>query len=365
MTKQSEPIVTHIVASDQSLTEEITFKEILLGINFWLRYLLSKWKLILLFMLLGGIANYIRVRNRPTLYAASSVFVLQESIDGGNDGAGNVFASMIGFGSDNDERGIFRGDNLLELYRSRFMIKSTLLRKNPDSAGYIVDRYIEIKGYKNKWKQDPALRQLNFFKKGDKKYKRIQDSVMSVFVNDIRDNMLNVSHVGRLSLFNVEVKSVNEDFSMLFNEQIVKNINDFYIQTKTQRSVETIKLLQHQVDSINTALRGAMHHVASSTDAMINVNPARQVLRLPSQTSQVKAEINRAMLNEIVRNLEISKMSLRRETPLIQILDGPVYPLLKLKPSILKAVAIGALAAALLTLLFYSLTLLYKTILNG
>ena len=364
MTKQSETVINDISTSDQSLTEEISFKEILLGIKFWLRYLLAKWKVILLFMLLGGVANYLRVRNRPTLYAASSIFVLQESIDGGNDGAGNIFASMIGIGGSGDGRGIFSGDNLLELYRSRFMIKSTLLRKIPDSSGYIIDRYMLIKGYKKQWKQDPVLRNLNFFKAGNKKYKRVQDSVISLFVNDVRDNMLNVSHVGRLSLFNVEVKSVNEDFSILFNEQIVKNINDFYIQTRTQRSVETIKLLQHQVDSINMALRGAMYRVASSTDAIINANPARQVLRLPSQTNQVHAETNRAMLNEIVRNLEFSKMSLRRETPLIQILDGPVYPLQKIKPGILKAIAIGGIAGGAMALVFFSLLLLYKTILK-
>lgn len=363
MTKPSKP-ESNDISNNQSLTEEISFKEILLALTSWLRYLRSKWRLILLCMFVGALVNYLRIRNRPTLYVASSVFVLQESVDGGNDASGNIFASMIGLGGGDNENGIFRGDNLLELYRSRFMIRSTLLRKIPDSAGYIVDRYIKIKNYKKLWQEDPVLSGLNFFKKGDKKYKRVQDSVMSMFVTDIRDNMLNVNHVGRLSLFNVEVKSVNEDFSVLFNEQIVKTINDFYIQTKTQRSKETIQLLQNQVDSINTALKGAMYRVASSTDAIINANPARQVLRLPSQTSQVNAETNRAMLNEIVRNLEISKMSLRRETPLIQILDGPVYPLQKLKPSIFKTLAIGSIGAGFLALFFYSLVLLYKTILK-
>ena len=47
----------------------------------------------------------------------------------------------------------------------------------------------------------------------------------------------------------------------------------------------------------------------------------------PSKLKQVEATINAELLKQLIANLEIAKMNLRKETPLIQILDSPRYPL--------------------------------------
>jgi hypothetical protein len=207
------------------------------------------------------------------------------------------------------------------------------------------------------------LKNINFFIKPNKRYVRIQDSLITLFVNDINNNYLSVNRVGRLSIFRVEVVSVNEEFSKLFNDQIVKNVNEFYIQTKIKRPTENLKQLQYQVDSIETALKnGATYKVASSTN--IKSNPARQVLRSLSQHGQIEVENRRAVLNELVKNLEVSKMSLRKETPLIQIIDEPEYPLNKIQVNKPKLIIEGVLIAGAIAIMYYSLLLLYKKILQ-
>jgi hypothetical protein len=353
----------HPAQASSPLTEEISFKEIVLAIGTWGRHILSNWKLILIAALAGGALSFIRANRLPLLYVASTTFVLQENA-GLTAGSQGGLASVLGF-SDNEGGSIFHGDNLLELYRSRFMIKNALLSKTPDSTDTFVDRYIKLNGLRSYWaKESPALNKVSFSVKGNKKYTRIQDSLLTSFIKDIRANYMNVDHVGRLSLFYVEVKSVDEDFSKAFNEQIVKTVNDFYIQTKTLRYTENIRLMKHQVDSMTMALNGAMYRVASSTDAVINGNPARQIMRLPSQRSQVQAENNRAMLNEMVRSLELSKMSLQKEAPLIQIVDGPVYPLEKKRESRAKAIITGAALGGILVMVVCSFLLLYKKIIE-
>jgi hypothetical protein len=346
------------------LTQEISFKEIVLGISSWIKYLFSKWKVILFLAIVSGIFNFIKANNKPLLYVSATNFVLQEDGNAGTGSQGGI-ASFFGFDNGSNGGSIFQGDNLLELYRSRLMIKNALLSKVPDSTDHFIDRYIKFNGLREFWKKEnPSLNKIDFFAKGNKRYTRIQDSLMTSFIDNIRANYLSVEHLGRLSLFRVEVRSIDEDFSKLFNEQIVKTVNDFYIQTKIFRSAENIKLIQHQVDSINIALNGAMYRVASSTDVTINANPARQVLHLPSQRSQVQAENNRAMLNELVRNLELTKMALRKETPLIQIIDGPVFPLEKRRDSRAHAIGIGASIGAMLAIVAYSLLLLYHKIIE-
>lgn len=62
--------------------------------------------------------------------------------------------------------------------------------------------------------------------------------------------------------------------------------------------------------------------VAASADANPNPNLGRQTLRVPSQRKQGDVQINQAILAQLVQNLEIAKMSLRTETPLIQVIDS-------------------------------------------
>jgi uncharacterized protein involved in exopolysaccharide biosynthesis len=66
----------------------------------------------------------------------------------------------------------------------------------------------------------------------------------------------------------------------------------------------------------------------------------------------------------LVKNLEISKVSLRKETPLIQVIDKPVYPLIKKRISALKGVVISAFAGMGLTILILALGKMYEKIMR-
>lgn len=76
---------------------------------------------------------------------------------------------------------------------------------------------------------------------------------------------------------------------------------------------------------------------------------SRRVLQVPSQRRQVDVQANQAILTELVKNLEVAKVSLRKETPLIQIIDGPVLPLEKERFGRLKGLILGGLIGGLLS----------------
>ena len=116
---------------------------------------------------------------------------------------------------------------------------------------------------------------------------------------------------------------------------MVKEVSDFYVETKTKKTNTSLEVLQHQTDSVRRALNSALMNVAVSGDATPNLNLARQILRVPSQQKQVDVQANQAILLELVRNLETTKMLLMKETPLIQIIDRPILPLIKNKPDML------------------------------
>ena len=60
--------------------------------------------------------------------------------------------------------------------------------------------------------------------------------------------------------------------------------------------------------------------------------------------------------------LELSKVTLRKETPLIQVIDRPILPLEKDKVSKLKSLILGGFLAGFLTVLYLVFSSLYKKI---
>jgi hypothetical protein len=209
----------------------------------------------------------------------------------------------------NNNGGLFQEDNITELYTSRKMIEKTLLSNVSINGNnqLLIDYYISINKLKDKWKSHPELLNLDF--RNAEKFKRLRDSLIGVVVQDIRMNHLTVAKSDKkLNIIEVNVASQDEYFAKAFNDQIVNNVNDFYIQTKIKKSQQSINILQHKTDSVRAVMNGAIYKGAAAADATPNLNPTRQVQRVvPAQQSQFTVETNKAVLGELIKNLELSK----------------------------------------------------------
>ncbi|EDM37192.1 hypothetical protein PBAL39_05318 [Pedobacter sp. BAL39] len=311
-------------------SDEISVKEMGIKLKQLQVYLRSKWLLICSVGIIGGVLGGAYAWIKKPAYSAITTFVLEEGgASGGGLGPLSGLASMAGFDVNGGGGGIFQGDNILELYKSRRMIKKTLLT-SVDHNGkkeLLIDHYLMFNGIREKWDKNPKLKGLSFSNPNN--FGRIQDSILNSITFDINKNYLNVvKPEKKLNIIRAEVKGPDEFFSKEFNDQIVKNVSDFYVQTKTKKSLDNIAILQTKTDSVRNVMNGAIYTAAAISDATPNLNPTRQVQRIaPVQKSQFNAETNKAVLGELVKNLELSKMSLLKETPLIQVIDSPVYPL--------------------------------------
>jgi hypothetical protein len=156
----------------------------------------------------------------------------------------------------------------------------------------------------------------------------------------------------KLSIITVNVTSENELFSKYFTEMLVKNVSDFYIDTKTKKSSRNVNILQRQTDSVRRELNSAISGAASTSDVNPNPNPSLQIIRVPSMRKQVDVQANTAILTELVKNLELSKVSLRRETPLVQVIDRPILPLEKQRFGKFKGILFGGFIFGFITALF-------------
>jgi hypothetical protein len=349
----------------QQSSDEISLKDIILTINAGLRFVLSNWLKIALLGILGAVMGVFYAYTRKAEYVAKTSFVLEES-GGGGLGQYAGLASVVGIdiGGGGGSNGIFQGDNLMELYKSRSIIEKTLLTEYPEAKNkLVIDKYIEINKLRDQWAKNEKLKNIQFNIPAGQQFSRLQDSIINEMVININKNYLSISRPDtKLSIIMVKVTSTDESFAKCFNELIVKNVNNFYVQTKTKKTLQNLAIFQHQTDSIRSALNGALAGVATALDANPNVNTARQILRVPSQKKQIDAEANKAILTQLVQNLELTKVSLRKETPLIQVIDEPVYPLERAKLGRLKAGFIGGFVAAFLTVFVLFINKIYKKI---
>ena len=335
--------------------DEITLKELLLKAKEWYTYLLSQWKTIVLAGIIGALLGLGYSFTKKPIYTASLTYALEDGKAAGG-GLGSL-ASSFGFdiGGAGGNSGAFSGANLMELFKSRAMVEQTLLapvRQNNKSIS-LAEMYIQDKKWREKWEEKPALKNITFLPNSDRaKFTRLQDSIFGVIYNDLSKNALTVDQKDKkVAIGTITLKGTNEYFAQQFTLALTKTVTDFYIETKSKRAKENMDILVRQTDSIRGELNGAITGVAVANDNTFGLNPALNVKRVPSARRQVDVQANTAILTELVKQAELAKVTLRKETPLIQVIDQPILPLPKEKFGKVKGILLGGILAGFLTVL--------------
>ena len=344
--------------------DEISLKELIQKIQEWIAYLKTQWKLIISIAALGGVLGLVYASFQKPTYLAKTTFVLEEDKSGGGGLGGAMgLASSFGFDLGGGGGGLFTSSNIIELMKSRFVVEKTLLNSVQIASKEIslADYYIQINELKEGWAKKPALAKVSFPVNADRtKFSLEQDSILQTISEEVtKENLVIIQKDKKVSIISLTVKTENELFSKLFCEQLLKETSDFYIETKSKKSRLNVDILQHQADSIRAELNGAITGVATASDNVYNLNPAFNVKRTPSTRRQVDVQANTAILTQLVAQLELSKVSLRKETPLVQLIDRPILPLEKEKIGRLNSLILGGFLAGFLTMLYLIFGRLY------
>ncbi len=346
--------------------EEISLKESLLLIKKWFIHLTTKWLIITMTTILGaGIGFYVAYSKLPN-YTATLSFALED--DKGSGGAlSGAFglASTLGIDLGTSAGGAFSGANFLELMKSRTLIEKALL--NPvvvnNKTISIADYYIEFSKLTKKFEQIPKLKNISFKPLADRAtFSVTQDSILASLYGSLLNTVSVTQKDKKVSFFYIEVKTTNDFFSKAFCESIAKSASEYYVDIKSKKAQMNVSILQKQVDSIRFELNAAISGVAAATDNTYNLNPAVNIKRVPSAKRQVDVQANTAILSQLVANLEIAKVTLLKETPLIQVIDRPIMPLKIEKIGRLKSLVIGGLIGGFLSVIFLIGARFFKTI---
>jgi uncharacterized protein involved in exopolysaccharide biosynthesis len=356
--------MTNLTDEQQQIdNDEISLKELIQKIQEWIAYLKTQWKIIIGIAALGGIIGFVYASFQKPSYLATTTFVLEEDKGGGGIGGAMGLASSFGFDLGSGGGGLFTSSNIIELMKSRLVVEKTLLNsvQVADKEISLADYYIQINELKEGWSKKPRLVNINFPVNADRtKFSLEQDSILQTISKDLtKENLTITQKDKKVSIISLTVKTESELFSKFFCEQLLKETSDFYIETKSKKSRLNVDILQRQADSIRAELNSAITGVATASDNVYNLNPALNVKRTPSTRRQVDVQANTAILTQLVAQLELSKVSLRKETPLVQLIDRPILPLEKEKLGRLKSLILGGFLAGFLTVLYLVFGKLY------
>ncbi|GAA0533744.1 GumC domain-containing protein [Chitinophaga japonensis] len=346
--------------------DDTSLKHFILKTVEWIKYLWRKRLWLILAGVIGAVLGLFFSLATAPKYKATLSFVLEDSDSnplGAYAGIASQFGINLGIGGSS---GIFSGDNILEFLKSKLMIEKTLLlpvqvngRKKT-----LADLYIEMNDLRKSWSRKKGLKNIHFpvsLKRG--KFSLQQDSILGVIHKDLlKENLTIVKPDKQLNFIVVECTTKNEVFSKNFVEKLVNEATIFYVKTKTQRSQSTIDRLQGKADSIEALLNQKTYSVASAQD--MNLNPARNLARVSTEVAARDKYVLQTIYAEVLKNLEISKMAMAQESPIIQIVDIPTLPLERKKLGILPGMLLGGFLGVFLLILGISSLQAYRKIIT-
>lgn len=323
---------------------EYNLRDLIILINKTIALLRSKalWISIgvVIFAIVGGVQAYYK----DIQYSGKVSFVLEDEKSTSANGLLG-FASQFGLDVSGGES-VFSAPNLIELMKSRSLVEKSLLTKVSYEGKFtsLADFFASIDGYRKAWDKNDILKRISFSDDQSRSSFGItKDSLLGVLYSRIVKNNLIVGQPDKkIGIIVVDVTSTNQLFSKFFAETLVNVVSDFYIEIKSKKAKSNLDILQYQADSIRSELNSGLSSVAIMGDNTFGLNPALNVKRVPTIKKQIDVQSSTAILNQIVQSLEMAKVTLRKETPLIQVIDKPILPLKKLKPSTMKNAIIYA-----------------------
>lgn len=318
-----------------------------------LKVIWSKKITLIIAGVIGGVIGLTYALSKPIKYKSNLTFIIDETGTSGGLGALSGIASSFGLGMADGNGGLYNNQiNLMNYLESRSIVESALLSKINNSEKTFADKFIETQEWNKNWDEDSILKKINF-NAPRSSFTLKQDSILFKIYQYVKDETFEVSKIDNDgSIISINTESLNEKFAKFFPEKLLAVVSSKYIETKTKKSQENVNLLKHQADSVRACLNNALLNAAQQTDDIFGLNPSLNTHRVGIAKERIDIQSSTLLLEQLIKNLELSKMQLKDRTPVIELIDRPIMPLEEIKTSKIKSILIGGFTTGFLTLLF-------------
>lgn len=114
--------------------------------------------------------------------------------------------------------------------------------------------------------------------------------------------------------------------------------------------------MQQKADSLLVLLNGKSYETAEAQ--VLNANPAMKTIGLPAKLAGRNELLIGTLYTEVVKNLESAKTMLMVQTPVIQIIDNPRLPLVRIIKGRLVSLVLGVFSLVIIVFGYLSIRFL-------
>jgi len=313
------------------MDNEIKFKDLLLKFVEYKSYIYKKKYIIFLVSSIFSLIGLFYVFFSDDSYNAELTFVVEADNGIPSSSALSGFANQFGIDFGNIEGSTFSNNNILQLLKSRVVVENALFQsaKVNGKDDLLIEHYININDLKDEWSDKKVLDGFSFAKNNKS---RIHDSISNVVWSQIIEEDLVIDLLDDdATIIKLSYNCVDEDFAIKFVNALIKEMSKMYVQNRTARANNTLSFLQNRADSVERELAIAEQNYALVKD--VNSRIIKASGRLKEIQLLRNVEVLQAMYTEIIKNLEISKVTLLNQIPIINIIDTPKAPILKTQKS--------------------------------
>lgn len=317
----------------------------------FLHYLLKRWWMLALAIIVGAGLGIVYYYAEKPKYEAVSTFILEEKSPGGMGLAGLASQFGLDIGALSSGGSIFAGDNILDILKSRKIVQKVLLSKvawdGNKSGESLADYFLDYSGWRKKWSSKVNLSTVNYKNIGSRdSLNLLQDSVLNIIYNYLIEKSLDANRLNKKgTIIKVQITERDPLFAKLMTDRLVEEAAKLYLDIKTGTSMANVNRMQRRADSLLALLNNKSYSVAASQ--MLDINPGSRIATVPAEIANRDKTVIATLYVEVTKNLEATKMMLSQQTPIIQILDKPAWPLVDKKKKLRKLCLIGVLATLL------------------
>jgi uncharacterized protein involved in exopolysaccharide biosynthesis len=340
---------------------ELYFKDIVSKLLEYKVFLLKKKFSIIIFSFLSTLIGFAHYFISDAEYNAKLTFVVE------SDQAGNSFGTMSGiasqFGFDiggSADGGTFSQNNVIELLKSRGVIVRTLNQnaKVNNKKDLLINHYIEINRIMDKSSKSEKFEEFSI----NNSNSYVRDSISGVVWEEIIEKNLSIDLQSKeANIITLSYISLNQNFAKEFVSRLIDEMSKMYVSHQTAQTNNTLDFLQERADSVFKELEISEQEFAKVKD--INQRIVKASGRLKELQLMRRVEVLNAMYLEIVKNLELSKITLLNKTPIINIIDEPILPLKDNKMSKNASAFIGGFLGFFLSCCYFFSRKLFKDLL--
>jgi hypothetical protein len=317
---------------------------------------ISKKKSVLLFtVILCLIISSIWIFIRKPQYKAVTTFVLEEKSSGGGGIAGLASQFGVDLGSlGAGANGFFSGENIDEILASTTVLEK-VLNSPVDTAKpqgtKLADLYLDASGMRTSMSWKKLLNGFSFYKDTkDPVQLRFRDSVMYAVMDRITQKDLVVDRSNKKgTIFKISISSKDPLFAKLFTERLVDITSTMYVDIKTRNITGNIKKLEARADSLRGSFQSKSYR--SYQAQVLDANEAFSSIKATGEVSQRDKTVAFELYAEVAKNLELSRMMLINQTPVIQVLDRPRETLADSNMAAWKIITLASIAGLFIGLM--------------